>query len=171
MLETGNGGDLQKLSKDLAVIFGFENMPYLAMFGGNINGSTPVKRLASEQAFDWWGNALFMPNSPSLQFNSLTESKLYEVALTSSGRVQIEQAVIRDLEFMKPFAEVSVVVSILETDKLQIAITILELNNQQQREFIYIWDALKGDLAPSDEYIPNPALPFGFDYTLNFQLS
>jgi hypothetical protein len=171
LLETGNGGDLLKLSKDIAMVFGFENMPYLAMFGGNVEASTPVKRLANEQAFDWWGNSLLMPNDSSVQFNSLTERKLLEVPLTSFGRLQIEQAVIRDLEFMKPFAEVRVKVSIIATDKLQIAISIVEPDNLQKKEFIYIWDALKGDVDASEEYVPSPSLPFGFDYTLDFVLA
>ena len=54
LIETGNGGDLVKNSKDLEVIFGFQNMPYLALFGGNPGFSTPTQRPENSQAFDWW---------------------------------------------------------------------------------------------------------------------
>lgn len=171
VVETGNGGDLIRVLKDIGLVYGFENMPYLAMFGGNIEASTPSKRLQSEQAFDWWGNSLLLPNNPSMQFNSLTERKLMQVPLTSSGRAEIEQAVKRDLDFMKPFASVKVVVSIIATDKLQIGITITQPNNLEQKEYKYIWDGLKGEIEGSEDYIPSPGLQFGFDYTLDFELA
>jgi hypothetical protein len=36
---------------------GIENMPYLGMFGGNIEEST-VNKVEKLQSFDWWGNNL-----------------------------------------------------------------------------------------------------------------
>jgi hypothetical protein len=144
--ETGNGGDIIKKGKDLSVIYGLQNMIYLALFGGNPQSSTPVKRLVSEQAFDWWGNSLILSNDQSLQFNSLTEKKLNLIALNSAGRVEIERTVIKDLEFMKPLAETTVSVSITETDKVQISVKVKQPGNLQEREFIYIWDATKMEL-------------------------
>lgn len=149
LVETNNGGDIIKNPKDLQVIYGLENMPYLALFGGNVNASTPVRRLSNEQAKDWWGNTLFFPNDAGLQFNSLTEGVLQNVALNSSGRVQIEQAVLSDLAFMKEFAEVSVSVSIPATDRVEISITIQEPDNQQAKEFTFLWDATKNELSES----------------------
>src|SRR4051812_18891907 len=115
LLETGNGGDVNKKGKDLSVIYGFQNMPYLAMFGGNVQSSTPGKRLPTEQASDWWGNAL-LTNDIGHQMNSETERALMTTLLTSSGRLKIEQAVKKDLSFMKEFAEVTSDVSIINTD-------------------------------------------------------
>lgn len=147
VIETGNGGDLVKGTKDLEVISGLGNMVYLALFGGNVKASTPLKRLPSEQGFDWWGNVLMFPNEPNLQFNSLTERTLNNVALTSSGRVRIEQAALKDLEFMKPFAEVTASVSIPETDKVMIEVQLREPDNLQEQEFTFIWDASKNELT------------------------
>src|SRR5688572_6826679 len=101
LIVDGNGADIVKTTKDLVVISGLQNMVLLALFGGNVEASTPTKRLPTEQAGDWWGNSLFFPDDPERQFNSLTERTLNTVALTSSGRVRIEQAVLKDLEFMK----------------------------------------------------------------------
>lgn len=146
LIERGNGGDLFKSKKDLCVIDGLENMVYLALFGGNREASTPITRLESEQAFDWWGNSLLFPDDPGLQFNSLTERTLHNVALTSAGRVQIESAVKQDLEFMRPFARVGVAVSIPETDKVVIGVQLQEPDNLDQRQFLFVWDATRAEL-------------------------
>lgn len=147
VIESGNGGELVKTARDMEVISGLGNMVYLGLFGGNVAASTPSKRLATEQAFDWLGNSLLFPNASEQQFNSLTERTLNNVALTSSGRVRIEQAVLQDLAFMKPFAEVSASVSIPETDKVVIAVQLQEPNNLQEQEFTFIWDASRNELT------------------------
>jgi len=166
LIETGNGGDLVKTKKDLQVIEGFENMPYLAMFGGNVDDSTPVTRADNTQAFDWWGNKLFMSEEPVQQFNSLTERTLHQVALNSFGRVQIENAVKKDLEFMKAFAELDVSVSIESDDRLLINIGIQQPDNIQNKDFVFIWDATQGQLI--DEEIGNaPTLGRVFDDTFD----
>ena len=146
VVETGNGGDLVRKTKDLSVIEGFESMPYMAMFGGNLRASTPQTRIPTEEAFDYWANSLLWSNDSSLQFNSETERTLMNVALNSSGRVLIQQAIRKDLEFMRPFCEIGVVVSILSDDKVGIGIALRKPSNLQQKEFIYIWDATRREL-------------------------
>lgn len=138
VIETGNGGDLIKNGNDLALVYSFENMPYLAMFGGNKESGTGP-RLETEQAFDWFGNSLFFPNDESLQFNSLTEKALDTIPLTSAGRILIENEIKKDLQFMQSFAEITVKTSIPQTDTLLINIKIEEPDNLQAKEFIYIW--------------------------------
>lgn len=169
LIEQGNGGDLIKKSKDLSVIDGFENMPYLAMFGGNVKQSTPSKRIKTEQAFDFWGNSLLMSNDPSIQFNSLTERKLNEVPLTSSGRELIEQAIKKDLQFMNPFSIVKVFTSIVSTDRLLIGIQLTKPDNLQQKEFVYIWDATISELMNKDFTSIGGTISVKiFDYTFDF---
>jgi len=146
VVETGNGGDLVKMPKDLEVLRGFQNMPYLAMFGGNPGFSTPAERPQNIQAFDWWGNSLFFQDNASLQFNSLTEQVLMDVALNSSGAATIQQAVTDDLDFMTEFANVSVDVNIVSDDKLLIGIVLQEPENEQNKAFVFIWDATKDEL-------------------------
>lgn len=167
IVETGNGGDLQKNLRDLALTEGFENMPYLAMFGGNPEQSTPPNRPARVQAFDWWGNSLLFQEDPSRQFNSITEKTLNSVALTSSGRISIEEAIKQDLAFMQDFAEVAVEVSIIETDKVLIEINITEPSTTRNKLFVYIWDATASGLE--DKLIPSVQLEdIGiFDHTFD----
>ncbi len=172
LLETGNGGDVARKTKDLFVIEGLQNMPYLAMFGGNLQANTPVKRLASEQAFDYWGNSLFSQNDLTTQFNSNTERALNNTPLTSAGRIVIENAVKKDLQFMLPFANVEVSVTIPGMNMVQIYLRISEPNNLQSKEFVYIWDATKSELEvvyDSD----NPPVPVvsGFNYFFDFNLA
>jgi hypothetical protein len=172
LIETGNGGDIIKKAKDLSIIFGFENMPYLALFGGNVKASTPSKRLPNEQNYDWWGNGLFFPNNQSVQFNSVTERTLNEVALTSSGRLEIEQAVLKDLEFMRDFAIVSASVSIMDTNRVQINVRIQQPDNLQAKEFIYIWDATQQGLTEEENNSDNTLSDQeGFDYEFDFELA
>jgi hypothetical protein len=167
----GNGGDVVKTAKDLVVIEGFENMPYLAMFGGNLESSTPRGRLEGQQLFDFWGNNLVFPNNQSIQFNSETERALNNTALTSSGRVIIEQAVKADLKFMTDFVKVAVAVSIPTNDKVVIGVKLVQPDNLQSRQFVYIWDATRNELdlpyVPSTGAAPAPGGE-GFDYTLDF---
>ena len=146
LVEQGDGGELVKTTNDLSVIFGFENMVYLALFGGNVEASTPVQRIVTEQAFDWWANNLLMQGDSSIQFNSETERALNTIPLTSSGRVLIQQAVENDLTFMKEFAVVNVGVSIVQTDKVQISVSLTNPENLQKQDFIFIWDATNREL-------------------------
>ena len=59
VIENGNGGDIQVFGNDLAIVNGIENMPYLGMFGGNLEQST-VDNEVTEFSLDWWGNDLLM---------------------------------------------------------------------------------------------------------------
>jgi phage gp46-like protein len=150
LVETLNGGDLVRKGKDVSVINGFQNMIYLGLFGGNVEASTPLVRNENEQDFSWWGNNLFFRNDASVQMNSLTERALKDISLTSFGRRLIENAVKKDLEFMKPFANISVVVNIIATDRVMIGVKSVRLDNLAQRVFVYIWDKTILELSEAD---------------------
>lgn len=145
MVENGDGGDLVLLGDDLVVIDGFQNMPYLGMFGGNTEENTKEFNV-DEQRFDWWGNNLLMQNQPIIQYNSDTERLLNEIALNSSSRLLIEQTVKSDLDFMKEFSTVTVSASIVSADRVEILIQIQEPGNIESNEFTYIWDSTKAEL-------------------------
>lgn len=147
MIETGDGGDYVLKGSNLELIDGFQNMPYLALFGGNVESSTREFR-PTEQRFDWWGNTLLMFNNSAIQMNSATERILNNSALSSSARLQIEQAIKTDLEFFKGFSTVNVSASITATDRIEINIEILEPETQESTEFVYIWDATERELTP-----------------------
>lgn len=147
LIESGSGGDLVKLGNDLVTVKGFQNMPYLALFGGNPEQSTTGPKIPDEQAFDYWGNQLLSPNAPAIQFNSIFEGKCKEVPLTSFGRLQLEQAVKKDLSFMQAFAVISSEVKIVGVNTVQVSIRIQEPQNKQSTEFVYIWDGARDELT------------------------
>lgn len=137
IIETGNGGDFQLVGNDLAVVNDVENMIYLCLFGGNLEEST-VTNFVRLQYFDFWGNNLFHPNDTSLQFNSDTERVMNSVALNSSGRVLIENAMKNDLKPFSDFgATVEVSVTIISTDKISCSIKV-KLPDQQKQKITII---------------------------------
>lgn len=108
--ETGNGGDCRLNGNDLEVVEGYENMPYLAMFGGA----------------DWWGNYLLDGNAAQ-QFDAQTEQTMQQQPLSSAGRIAIEGAMLADLAFFKqnlPGTAVSVSTSVATPDRLDAHINI-----------------------------------------------
>lgn len=123
LVETGNGGDIVVIGKDLATVESIENMAYIACFGGNVG--FPYRKVdPKEERMFWWGND-FMENDPSQQITSLLEDKLRTTPLTSSGRVAIEQTMYADLQFMLDFVDKIVVdVRIISDDILGILLTI-----------------------------------------------
>jgi len=128
IIETGNGGDLKQSGNDLAVVQGYENFPYLAMFSGD----------------DWWGNDLLLTGDASTQFLSKTEKVLGEVALNSAGRIKIEQAVNEDLAFLKskvPGTNITVSATIISDDRLDLNINI------DGQQFYYQWSPADGFLT------------------------
>lgn len=165
LYETGNGGDIQFKGRDFVAFYGWENMVYLALFGGNVGFPTTGRKLDNEQDFSYWGNNLLWPNDQSKQFNSLTEKRLQDVALNSAGRVLIEQDVISDLSFMSSFAEVSVSVSIISDDKVKIEILVKQPDNLEDKAFVFIWDSTKMELIDNvNNYVDKP--PAG-DFDVN----
>jgi hypothetical protein len=167
LINTGNGGDCLKVGNDLSMVFSFENMPYIALFGGN-KESTPTVRNPTQQAFDWWGNSLF-PNQPSIQINSLTETAILSTALTSAGRLIIENAISADLEFMREFAIISISTEILSDDVLKINIGLRKPDNLQSNQFVFIWE--QGKLKGLRPYQRNTQTPLELlEYLLEFEL-
>lgn len=145
LIESLNGGDLVLNGNDLSVIDGFQNMVYLALFGGNVKQSTTDFE-EDEERFDYWANDLLFLDNSAIQYNSETERTLNEVSLNSKGRLLIEQAVKKDLEFMQSFSNLEVSVSILSTDKVSISVILKEPNELNSNEFTYIWNATESEL-------------------------
>lgn len=113
----GNGGDLQQLGNDLAVVYGQENQVYLALFGGNVDGNT-----STTIGSGWWGNKLLYGNDTSKQFNSSTERMLNTTALNSGGLVKIQNSVKADLAYLKATVDVSVTMPAVNTVKIEVRV-------------------------------------------------
>lgn len=149
VIETLNGGDLQIIGSDLATITGLENQIYLALFGGNPGYSTKTK-VDQVESLDWWGNSLLMPNDSGLQFNSIFESKLNKVPLNSAGRVELEEAAKKDLEFLSQYAKITVAVSIVSDDRISMTIRMDSKNEGARVKIVNFTKRLEGDFVLSD---------------------
>ena len=147
LIETNDGGDCVLLANDVQLISGFQNMPYICLFGGNVEQSTIGPHVIGQDSNDFWGNFLLHPTEQPLWFNSKTEKMLRDTALNSAGRQQIEEQVKNDLKFMNTFANVSVSVSLISVDKLRIYISLIEPNKKDSTELVYIWDATNAELT------------------------
>ncbi len=145
LFETGSGGDTRLKGNDFEITGSIFNIIYMALFGGNI-ASTTGEELETEQRRDWFGNALLFQDQPDIQINSTLERTLIEVALTSSGRLKIEESVIADLKFLDELADISVETAIIDIDRIQITILAQEPDNLDVQTFIFIWDATKEEL-------------------------
>jgi len=149
IIESGNGGDCQLVGNDLAMVFNGENYPYLGMFGGN-PGYPTKNKIQEEQSFDFWGNNLLMKSNQSIQFNSLLEEALRTIALTSSGRIQIEDAIKKDLDFLSSLANITVSATIVATDRIQIQLTVIKNDNSTKIKIINFRKKADGDFSIED---------------------
>lgn len=126
--DIGDGGDIMQVGNSLASVNGIENQPYLACFGGAADGSK------------WWADDLLFPGRPSVHYVSQTEKTLNSVAINSSGRIKIEEAVKYDLQYitgMVPGSVIDVNVVIVSDSRLDIKINI----NGKQVVFYWYYNA------------------------------
>lgn len=128
--ETGNGGDMQIAGNDIVTVSGFENMPYLSMFGGR----------------NWWGNELLLSGDGDFQFLATTEATILTTPLNSQGRLIIREAILQDLAFIKTYVPGTVIevdVTIVSDNVLSIVIGI------DGETFYYYWNPVKKMLQRS----------------------
>lgn len=144
--ETGSGGDFILKGNDLEKSDSIYNQIYLALFGGNIEASTPVGEYEEEFKYDYWGNKLLFENESDKQFNSTTENFLNEITLSSANRVLLEQVVKGDLGFLNQLGQISVVVNIPNVDKVEIIVLITEPENEIDLEYRFMWEATKNEI-------------------------
>ena len=146
MFESGNGGNLESFANDLGLVVSLYNQPYLAFFGGQYEQSTPISEDDLEntiERFDWWGNSIMAPDDPTQQFNSETERTLDNVALNNEGLLEVRKAALRDLSFLRDIADVDVQVTIDGVNRIRIAVTLLEPDSLDERNFVFLWDGTR----------------------------
>lgn len=144
--ESGDGGEMAIINKDLALAETLYQQVYLALFGGNVEQNTTNNSLITEQNFDWWGNSLILEESPSEQFNSNTERTLNTTALNSAGRLTIIRAVESDLEYLSSLLNYFVDVDFPQRDKVRISVYFTPKDNQQDRVLVMVYDNAKNEV-------------------------
>lgn len=148
LVESGGGGDLTILGNDLAVDDSIGTAIYLSMFGGNVEADT-TNRIQGNLYFDYWAN--FLIPEPNQQFNSLTERTLNNTPLTSAGRVLIENAIKKDFKFLSENNKISVNVSIVATDKINITLLVIMANGETKlKTFSLVRNPTTGDFDLND---------------------
>ena len=149
IFESLNGGEISVNGNDLATVGDVENQIYLALFGGN-PGFPSKNNVDQAESFDWWGNNLLMPSNQSIQFNSLFEKELQNVALTSSGRIRLETAAKKDLEYLKAYAKVEVSITIVSDDVIRMSLT-MKINDQSTKvKIVNFKKQIDGDFVMED---------------------
>lgn len=146
LYETGAGGDFSIIDDDLAIGESLYQQIFLALFGGNIEASTKINYLPTEERFDYWGNALVWKDEKSKQFNSETERVIQNNALNSSGRLKIIQAVDTDLAYLKSMLDYTSDVQITGRDNLRIIVSFTQKTNQQDRVLQMVYDNAKNEV-------------------------
>lgn len=144
--ETGSGGDFSLLNDDLLVSESLYQQIYLALFGGNVEASTKTTYLPTEQRYDYWANSLIWSDAKTRQFNSETERTIKSVALNSSGRVAINAAIERDLEYLKDVISFTVVTSITSLTSVSLSISFTEKGNQESKSMDLVYNNLKNEV-------------------------
>lgn len=156
LYETMNGGDGRTEGNDLSIVWGLENMPYLAMFGSSGESGATV-RGAEVAGAGWWGNELLLGDIPDGQILSETEGLLRTVALTSGNRVLIEDAVRRDLAFLErqvPGTTITVTVRYGEADEPNGNKKVEIFGNAGGQEFYILWNPKPVATPPILEPVP-----------------
>ena len=146
LFETGSGGDFAVVNNDLLMGESLYQQIYLALFGGNIQASTKQSYLESEERSDYWGNSLIWKDVKTKQFNSETERTLGNVALNSSGRLSILQAVNNDLDYLKGVVDFTVEVGIDSVSRISITVNFKEKTNQQDKVLQMVWNNSKNEV-------------------------
>jgi len=151
LTELGSGGELVLLGEDLAMAEELLQIAYIALFGGNIEANTRGNEIPGEERQDWWANSLIYPQAPNKQFNSYTERVLGSIVLNSSGRLDIQRAVERDLEILSSIAEVTVNVSIQTYNRVEILIRLRKLSNKEEKQLQLIFDNARNEVIIEKE--------------------
>lgn len=146
LYESGSGGQIAILNNDLVLNEVLYNQFYLALFGGNYEASTTGNEINAQGRKDYWANSLLFADNPIKQFNSKTERLLDEIALTSSGRLEIENAVNEDLAYLKGLMDFTVNVSFHSVNKVLIYVKFSEKSSQEVKELQLVFDSAKKEL-------------------------
>lgn len=136
--QTDNGGDINVNAGVIAMSGGLETCAYLALFGGNNDGS------------NWWGNK---GEIAERQYVSKTQTLLRSLPITSGNLLQIEDAILSDLAFfidLKIASTVTVEVTIPAVNTVSITVRINAEGVESEFNFTENWKASIEDSIPDN---------------------
>lgn len=151
LVETGDGNEFVQKGNDFITVEGMQNVVYLSLFGGNVEGSTR-EIIGQEQRMYWWANDALYQEDIDEQMNSETERKLQTIALNSQGRLELIQSIKTDLAWIEEFAEVEADVIFESVDRVRISVTLTQPSNEENTSFVFLWDSTKQELLNGNNY-------------------
>lgn len=138
LFHTKDGGDVELVGGALAMTDGLDTAVYLSLFGGNERD----RALAADDRLQWWGNLDERDGDKLLR--SETQALLRAIDATPANLRRIEDAVARDLEWLKReiASALAVSVSIPRLRAIAIDVTVtLKSGTRYQFQFDASWGA------------------------------
>jgi len=139
LFNTVDGGEINVVDGQPEMTGGFETAVYLSLFGGNEDDDGRPNNPKT-----WWPNV--EEEDPSKRYVSETQNLLLGLPLTSGNLLKVEEAVKRDLQWMKNeniISKLEVFASIPDVDKINISITIEAEGKEENFNFTINWKAMK----------------------------
>jgi phage gp46-like protein len=99
---TLDGGEIDIIADLFVLSDGLETAVYISLFGGNEEDSGK----ASDDHLQWWGNLI--ESDPDRILRSETQYLLNDIPATTGNLVLIEEAAVRDLDWLKKFGAESI---------------------------------------------------------------
>jgi len=102
LYHTIDGGEVDVTAGQFVLSDSPESAVYISLFGGNEEDSGK----ASDDRLQWWGNLI--ESDPERVLRSETQYLLNELPATTGNLVRIEEAALRDLDWMKGYGATSI---------------------------------------------------------------
>ena len=135
LFQTNDNGDISVTNGIVRMDSGLETSAYLSLFGGNEKDDG-----RKDNPDRWWGN--IDEEIPARKYVSETQNLLRGIAATSGNLRRIEDAALRDLQWMideKIASSVEVATSIPAVNRLKLVVTIEAIGEESRFEFTENW--------------------------------
>lgn len=137
LFQTDNGGEINVESGIVEMSGTLETSVYLSLFGGNEKDNGRNKSPVT-----WWGNLDEI--DPAFKYRSETQYILQAIAATTGNLLKIEDAIIRDLQWLLTnniASSIEVLVSMPGVNRIKISLTIEAQGEESNFEFVENWKA------------------------------
>ena len=133
--QTDDDGDISVVGGIIEMSGGLSNSVYLSLFGGNEDDGGEQDSTAS-----WWGNA--DEALPERQYRSETQFLLQGIPASSGNLGRIEEAALRDLQWMLDVSvasSVTAAATIPALNRVKLTINIEANGEESSFEFVENW--------------------------------
>ncbi len=137
LFQTDDDGDIEVINGIVTMSGGLETAAYISLFGGNKRDDG-----RPDNQFNWWGN--LSENEIPKHIRSETQNLLAGLPATSFNLLRVEDAVLRDLQWMidvKAANIITAVATIPGLNKIAIAIQIQAVGQESEFTFTANWKA------------------------------